>query len=425
MSKIIKFSMLALAIGLVIQGFLWPQERGIEVAQSQGPSSVPEPGRTIFSMVDESLDKDDALLQNTPLHIGSKSISYTENRMQRNGDKITISKKKFSEPEKEIALKLLHFDTGEIEIVKIVKRGIQLISPANYIIDVAERPSGIRWNKWNTQFKVVQPANTLVIKNKYPEVDYKTVSRRVKNKAGQWQTIREKQWFIEKEIIYAPYSDEVHLPEFVEKGRQYPKKIVAEARKILAEKKVSSKALPGKLVTEVGVLQDKYFERLPFMEQSDFGEFLLDPRKTVERVGVILALNKAMAFVYTCSKADACGWVQFTPPTYKSIRKFYPEARLNPDFEKGAAGHLNSMIAAILLYDYNLRGLIDRHGEKILHDPRLGEYLAAGYNGRPTTASRSLKAAISKHLTDWTSKLKDETKGFIAKYRYLEKNDLP
>lgn len=439
MIKIIKISFFTLAAGWMLSGLVWPQEKVIEIAQSEEQSSPSEPPRTLFALVGESLNKEDEPLKNIPLRVGSKSISYTENRMQRNGDKITISKKKFSEPEKEIALKLLHLDTGAVAIVKIVKRGTQLISPANYVIEVVERPSGIRWNKWNTQFKVVQPANMLVIKNKYPEVDYKTVSRRVKNKAGQWQTIREKKWFIEKEIIYAPYSDKMHLPEFVEEGRQYIKNVVAEARAKLTANKVPSKVMPGKLVTEVAALSPRFFERLPLLEQTDFGEFLFESLtyenqkvkdesqrvKVFERVQVILGLNQEVAWANTCSKADACGWVQFTPPTYKNIRKFYPEAQLNSDFEKGAADHLNSMMAAILLYDYNLRGLIDHHGDKILHDPRLGEYLAAGYNGRPTTAFSSLKAAISKNFPDWTSKLKDETKGFIAKYRYLEKNNLP
>lgn len=425
MIKILKIAPIFLLLGWAGQEFLRPQERVIEVAQSQAQLSVPEPVRTLFALVDESLDKNDALLQSIPLSVGSKSISYTENRIQRNNGKITISKKKFSEPEKEIALKLLRLDTGEVEIIKILKRGTQLISPANYVIDVVERSSGIRWNKWNTQFKVVHPVNTVVIKNKYPEVDYKTVSRRVKNKAGKWQTIYEKRWFIEKEIISSPYNDDVHLPEFVEEGRQYIKKVVAEARAKLTANKVPSKVMSGKLVTEITALSSRFFERLPFMEQSDFGEFLLDPRKTVERVGVILALNDEMAYVYTCSKASACGWVQFTAPTYKNIRKFYPEARLNPDFEKGAADHLNSMMAAILLYDYNLREKIRIHGEKIVHDPRLGEYLAGDYNAKPITVSKSLKAAISKHLPDWTSKLPLETKGFIAKYRYLEENNLP
>ena len=95
------------------------------------------------------------------------------------------------------------------------------------------------------------------------------------------------------------------------------------------------------------------------------------------------------------------------------------------DFEKGASDHLNSMTAAILLYDYNLSHLIKRHGDKITKDPRLEEYLAAAYNGGPARVSRSYTATILNKINEWFGHLRPETKGFIKKLRFLQENNLP
>lgn len=422
MPKSLKFFLLLLVLAWGWEKLVWPRTTVVEVANSQQAeaSSLAKP---VFSILDK-LGEGDDVLQNIPLKVGTKDIPYVEKRLGREGEKAAVTNKKFAEPEKEIALKLLNLKTGQIDTVKIIKRGAELISPENYKIEVMERPSGIRWNKWNTAFKVAEPADTIVIKNKYPDMEYATVKRKVKNKAGKLVTVSQKERVI-REIVYSPYSPDLHLPELVDGGREYIKEVVASAQATLALRGVRSRAFPEKLVIEIPALSADNFERLPLMEQSDFGEFLLDPLKTMERVAVILRANPGTAYAHTCSKADACGWIQFTPKTYQSIRKIYPEAELNPDFESGAANHLNSMLAAILLYDYNLQGFISRHGQKVVNDPRLSEYLAAAYNGRPTTASKSLKASISKNFPDWTNKLKLETKGFIAKLRYLTAHDLP
>ncbi len=422
MIKILKFVPLILILGWTVQGFLRSQESVIEVAQPQNALASESP-LPFFSILDK-IKEDNELLRTIPLKVGEKNIAYVENRFTRDGEKVLFKRKDLAEPEKEIALELLNLESGQTEVIKITKKGAALIAPENYQIEAVERSSGIRWNKWNTHFKVTQPANTIVIKNKYPEIEFQMVKQRVKNKSGKWQTVSVKQRTI-REIIYAPYSEGVHLPEMVAGGGQYIKDVVATARAELTQKRVKSLAMPGKLVTEVSVLPARFFERLPLLEQSDLSEFLLDRKRTMERVQVILRANLGMAFANTCSSASACGWVQFTPTTYKNISKAYPEANLNPDFEKGAADHLNSMMAAMLLYDYNLQGFIERHGEKILRDSQLEEYLAAAYNGRPTTASTSLKASISKNLPDWTGKLKLETKGFMTKLRFLIINDLP
>lgn len=425
MFKIIKLLILLSAVGWAINKLVWPQSTVIEVAQSQ-EQVVPMATFQSRSFILDKLDEGDDLLKAIPLAVGTKDIPYVETHLSRNGEKIAIKKKGFAEPEKEIALKLLDLETEQVEVIKIIKRGADLISPPGYKIELVERSSGIKWNKWNTPYRIIEPHHNIVLKNKYPEVAYETVKKKVKNKNGYWVTVSERKRVI-KEILYSPYSDDLHTVELVESGAQYIKSIVAEARQQLTRRGVKSKAFPDKLVTDVATLGPENFERLPLMEQSDFGEFLLDPKTTHERVQVILALNPGTAYMHTCSNANACGWVQFTEKTYqKVVRKNYPEAQLIPDFKMGAADHLNSMMAAILLYDYNLRIFMANHGKNIVNNPgRLAELLAGAYNGGTARVTGSLRAAISKSLSEWTGKLKPETKGFIIKHRYLVTNNLP
>jgi len=222
----------------------------------------------------------------------------------------------------------------------------------------------------------------------------------------------------------------------VQAGENYLKSVVAKAFDTLRERGVKSKSFPDKLVADVEALSPRFFERLPLLEQGDFTEFQLDPQKTAERVLIILGANQENAWIHTCNRSDACGWVQFTPKTYRNIRTGYSAAQLIVDFEDGAGNHLNSIMAAILLHSDNLDVLVKKFGGKILNDPQLEKYLAASYNGAPKWVSNSLNATISKAFAGWITALsptrKDskgglrrETRDFMTKLDYLIQNDLP
>lgn len=392
-------------------------------------ASVPTQTEKRWSLL-EKIRENDELLKNTKLAVGSKEIEYYETRISRNGDKISTALKKYKDPEKEIALKLLDTITGEIKVVKIKKRGGELINPVGYRIEIVERLNGIRWNKWNTQYKVAESPDMIVLKNKYPDVDFYTVSKIVKDKKGKKRRVYVREKKVE-EIIYSPYSENLHTPEIVEAGRQHIRSVVESALNELRLKKVYSRALPNTLVADVEALRSKFFERIPILEQSDLGEFLENPSKITERVLVIIGANDFSAFGKTGSRTGASGWVQFMPGTYKMIRGSYPLARLNTDFEKGTADHLNSMTAAILLYDYNLKVFYQKFG----NNPSLEEYLAASYNGGAGRILQALSTSISARIPDWakakysrSSKreiIRPETKGFLEKLRFLVANDLP
>lgn len=374
------------------------------------------PASPSWNLLDKLQEKEDELLK-TPLWIGVKEIAFYENRIAGNG---SITKKKLRDEERDIALKILNIDSGEVRIIKIritidSKNGLRVVSPAGYKIDIPARVNGIRWNKWNNVYQITEPQDWIVLKNKYPE--------RVNSKKVE-------------ERIYSPYSPEIHRSELVEAGREHLHSIVQKAFKDLKDKKVYSKAVPGQLVSDVPALSEEMFSRLPLIEGMDFSEFKDDPNKSYERVLVLIGSNGNNAYYWTESSAGARGWLQYTPKTYRDIRKAYPAAKLDVNHKTGASDHVNSMEAAILLHDSNLATLVKKFGVKILEDQKLEEYLAGAYNGAPVWVHNSLKATIAKGLSDWMNALsptrkdslgglRNETKGYMLKIRYLQERNLP
>ncbi len=362
------------------------------------------------------------LLKNIDLKVGDRDVEYIEKRISIFDGSIKVSDKKLKDAERQIGLVLLNKNSGRLDRIVITKKGAELISPSGYLIEIIERQNGIRWNYWATEFKVIQPTNTMVLLDKWPEKEAVKEKKIVTAKNGRKSTIYQNVETVNY-TIYAPYSENYHVPEMIALGDKYIRTMVADAFAKLRVNGVYSRAYKDKFISDVIVLKSDFFSKIPITEHSDLGEFVINPQKTSERVKIIIAANGGEAYTQTCNLASACGWVQYTPRTYKEIAKTYPRAKLISDFKTGAADHLNSMMAAILLYDYNLAGLIRTHGPQIASDPRLEEYLAAAYNGAPSRVNQSLKASITSNLPDWVGKLLPETKGYLAKIRFLQRFD--
>ena len=369
----------------------------------------------------QKITEAEGLLKGITLAVGDKDIAYTETRYTSVNGKLALTLKNFKEPEKQIALAVLDTLSGQIQVVTIIKRGGELIAPAGWNMNILQRPNGIIWNGWNTAYEINIPANSIVIANVYPnETDTKVAQ---KNK-GKTTYINQRTI---KYQLYAPYSPDLHSSDLVKSGADYTAGVITKAFTDLRVAGVKSRAVSGALVADVFASRSEFFGRIPLLEQTDLTEFEIDPQYTVERVQVILGANQGQAFNTTCNSSSACGWLQFTPGTYNALVKIYPTAKLIKDFKSGAADHLNSMKAAILLYDENLKGLIKAHGQKMIEDPKLEEYLASSYNGAPRHVYTTLKASILGGIQDWisalTSKtggLKDETKGYLVKLRWLQ-----
>ncbi|MBP9822091.1 MAG: hypothetical protein KBC81_01445 [Candidatus Pacebacteria bacterium] len=382
------------------------------------PSTSPTPVPWVMS---EKIKEAKGLLKDVILEVGDNPIAYSETRYMLVNNKLAPTKKNFKEPEKQIALAVLDTVSGNIQVVTIIKRGIELIPPSGWNIDILQRPNGIVWNGWNTAYKINLPAHSVVIANVYPNETDTKVAQKQKGK-----TVYMTQRSI-KYQLYVPYSPDLHSSDLVKSGADYTNSVIATAFNELRASGVKSNTIPNTLVSDVWGTHHDFFGRIPLLEQTDLTEFEIDPQNTVERAQVIIGSNQDQAFSVTCNSSSACGWLQFTPKTYAAIVRNYPPAKLIKDFKAGAADHLNSMKAAILLYDENLKGLIRSHGQKVLNDPRLEEYLAASYNGSPSRATKSLTASIAASIEDWVNALSSkkgglasETLGYITKLRWLQ-----
>lgn len=368
---------------------------------------------SFWSVIDKIYEKDDELAK-VPVSIGTWETIYYEDRVSFFSDGTeSVVRKRLSDKERVLGLKLLNTETGEVQVLKvntkITRDGVSIIAPAGYQIKIEKRPNGIGWNYWNTLYHVVVPENMVVIKNNFPMRETFTSSIVVNGR------VRQNTRKVVKGFLYVPYSSYLKQEVVVKVGREYLQNVVALAFAALRERGVSG----------LNSLPPRFFERLPLLEQGDLTEFILDPQNTTERVLVIISTNKERSWTRTCNSSSACGWVQFTPGTYAYMRRSYPAAKLIPNFIEGAADHVNSIMAAILLYKSNLDNLVQRYGEDIIDDPRLEEYLAAGYNGSPRWVHQSLDATLGKIVDDWTKHLRRETHGFMTKLRYLIDNDLP
>ena len=425
--------------------------KNIEVDKILSDISLPLP-----NILDKLGEKDDELAK-INVSIGPREITYYENRYtllsyktqaecgkrkglwdEKNYICKAVIRKKTSDKEAVIGLKLLNTETKEVQVIavqtKITINGVSIVAPNGYQIEIVERPNGIRWNWWNTSYRVAVPENMVVIKNNFPREEIIPTTRIVKGKPKK-ETRK-----VIKGFLYVPHSEyferEENMSVLVSAGASYLKRAITQAFLTLKERGVSSRVFPDKLVADIEALSPRFFERLPLLEQGDFTEFQIDPRKTVERVLIILGANRENAWMHTCNRSDACGWVQFTPRTYSDISKFYPAAGIENDFRAGAGNHINSIMAAILLHDNNLAALIKKFGDGILDDPDLDKYLASSYNGAPKLVHNSLNATILKGFTDWVNilsptrkdskgVLRKETRDFMTKLDYLIKNDLP
>ena len=398
--------------------------RAIDIISSQKPIPQPTPCLLIDKIIESDPDFD-----NIDLTVGDKDISYFEERYLRDssGNMIfdtngQVKKEGIvkNDPEREIALKLLNLKTCTTQIIKIKKRGGILVAPNGYEIEVYQRLSGLTWNAHNTYYSVKNPTDTIVIRNVWPDIKYENHYINITEKGRKKRKLVRVPVF-DKNKAYVPYSDNLRTNETIQKGIDDLKNIVTQAKKRLRDNNVISHAFPNKLVADI--FPDNYYWRRPIIEQSDLGEFVIDPQNTIDRVFVILATNGSTAWSM-CNFASACGLYQFTGGTYGTLVRKYSEANLIKDFKVGSVDHINSAMAAILLDDDNLTDLIKKYGIKIYSDPNRHEYIYAGYNGNPKWVFKSLNATLFKGI-EWTKHLKSETKGAMFKLRYLDNNNIP
>src|SRR4030042_543016 len=217
----------------------------------------------------------------------------------------------------------------------------------------------------------------------------------------------------------------------VENGLSYLSGLIASASEELRRLQVPSRAFPGTLVADHELYHEVAMRRAA-NEHMAPGEFILAPRFTAARIHIIIGTNRDRTARYTCSSEKACGISQFTDPTYKTMRRNYPAAKLMADSLEGRRDHFNVTKAQLLLLDSDLATFIEAFGPDVATDPWVVEGLVAAYNTGAARVVNVRRIALKEKLEEWTEAkgvcsirnkridcLLDETKWYILKDRYL------
>lgn len=365
-------------------------------------------------------------LASRSLAVGDQEYSYTEIRAGN-------AKKKRSDPEMEIILALLNTDTCATQTVTITRRGADIIVPEGYEIEPIQRVNGIRWNDWNTEYRVVRPTEWFLVGNLYPHIQEETKSQLTRAASGKLIRKYVKTRTVTN-VFYTPFTKELRTPEFLAGAQVYQTSLSIRVDTHLRREGVFSRAYPDQLVPDVTAIKDQYTERLLPIEHMDFTEFALDRSWSTDRAYGLIAANRDYFGVYTCSPAKACGPRQWTKGTWHLMDQKYPAAGLPDDYLVGARDPFWSAVATRLLHDYNLAELRSRltasEYATLLDEPHmLEESLAAAYNTGVARVAAVLKAYLAhpQHYSDWIDakgrglkgKLVSETKQYIVKLRYV------
>ncbi len=214
-------------------------------------------------------------------------------------------------------------------------------------------------------------------------------------KKKQWRAVAE----TARPIVYLPFTEDTLDPLFVSGGRDY---LLATAHKAIEDlrlAKVPGVAFPGELLADI--VPAEVITTLAVIEQTDDTDFVAKREDAFNEVLSHYGLKREEAYRYSVSSASALGPMQFTNRrgngTYALVVRRCPEAKIDPNFERGATDLLNAMKAAICLFDLELAQmradirLAYRDNMKVL-----GIFPVAAYNGGP----RNVGEALQRHEKD-------------------------
>jgi len=216
---------------------------------------------------------------------------------------------------------------------------------------------------------------------KYPVFDSALIAKK------KWRAVVE----TARPIVYLPSNEDTLDPLFVSGGKEF---LLDTARKAIEElrlAKAPSVAFPGALLADV--VPAEVLATLAVIEQTDDTDFVKKKAGAFDEVLSHYGLKREEAYRYSVSSASALGPMQFTNRkgngTYAMVVRRCPEAKLDPDFERGATDLLNAMKAAICLFDielYQMRSdirLAYRDNMEVL-----GIFPVAAYNGGPRNVAK-------------------------------------
>jgi hypothetical protein len=194
-----------------------------------------------------------------------------------------------------------------------------------------------------------------------------------------------------KPIVYLPSNEDTLDPLFVSGGKEF---LLDTARKAIEElrlAKAPSVAFPGVLLADV--VPAEVLTTLAVIEQTDDADFVKKKAAAFDEVLSHYGMKRDEAYRYSVSSAAALGPMQFTNRrgngTYALVVRRCPEARLDPNFERGATDLLNAMKAAICLFDIELSQM--RSDIRLAYRDNkevLGIFPVAAYNGGPRNVTK-------------------------------------
>jgi len=280
---------------------------------------------------------------------------------------------------RDVKLALVHFKTGELQILSGVEqeRKLTLEDPnIRYEVDW--------WNGFNSSITIIDPPYSGVV-------------------AMLYALEPDRQRFLGQDaIIYTPYSSALLQTELVEAGKSYLMEKIRQARQELGH--VPSRAFPGMSLASTPGFSDEDYFNLILTEQMDPGRFRSiaagswefneqqesELKRLAERILVIIGANQEDAYSFTGNYASARGLTQFTPMGMSVVWSGYPEAGIPRDFREATSQHLNAIKAEICLLDHDLAGLAKGHSALIGSGMEM--YAAgAAYNGGPKRVRHGLE----------------------------------
>ncbi|MEK7615872.1 MAG: transglycosylase SLT domain-containing protein [Patescibacteria group bacterium] len=309
----------------------------------------------------------------------------------------------YSGSRQQVALAILNKQTGEIQEERI------WITPGGDLIS-SSLPIRIQWwNSFNTYYEIDDRPELIVVANKF------LVERKYLPEQTTLRLDLDAPRSKYTDMVYAPYSENLHWPDVVDDGKEYINRHAEQAFKELKTAKVQSRSQPGKLV--VDVVPKDLVKTIVLVEHVDPGwlEFSDDGgRALVERALVIIGANQQWAYRYTSSKANAYGLAQFIEPTYDLMVDRYPDAGLIKDHTLGMVDHTNAFKAIALLFDNEAHEIQSKASI-----PATREMLAAAYNGGPGRVIQAVKSDGQ----DWANSdiFPDETSNYVKKYGLIKK----
>ena len=281
------------------------------------------------------------------------------------------------------------------------------------------------WNNHNSDLSIVKEGNTEQIENgdlverKEETGRFIVVGNKFSISNDDLAYPEDRTGIKYSDIVYVPYSSEIHTLELIELGRKFLVENTEEAFKELERLGVQSHSYSNLLAIEA--INKTFVKNLFITEQTDPALVFASSdngQRLAERVLVRLGANEHKTFRYTYSKTGALGLGQIMPGTYGSIVKRYPEARLLKDVDIGRVDIVNGIKATVLVLDDHFATVVRnankaRRGLAILRAKTLEqvqEIMAAAYNGGPSKY---------KPLTGNISLAVRETVDFVRKFKMI------